>query len=128
MKITAISIILASVLIGGIIVLSANKNSDDGKIFNNVSVVDGVQIITIKAKGGYLPRVTTAQADIPTVLKIETLGTFDCSSALVLPSLGYRKNLAPSGVTEIELPSQKTGTNFKGLCAMGMYNFTINFN
>lgn len=128
MKATAISIILASVLIGGIIVLSASENTDSGKEINNVSIVDGVQIINISAKGGYSPKVTTAKADIPTVIKVETRGTFDCSSALVIPSIGYRTNLTPSGVTDIEIPPQKVGTKFQGLCAMGMYNFVVNFN
>lgn len=128
MKATAISIILASVLIGGVIVLSAGENTDSGKGVNNVSIVDGVQIINISAKGGYSPKVTTAKADIPTVIKVETRGTFDCSSALVIPSIGYRTNLTPSGVTDIEVPPQKAGTKFQGLCAMGMYNFVVNFN
>jgi hypothetical protein len=50
------------------------------------------------------------------------------SSAVFIPSLNYRKNLQPSGVTEIEVPPQKAGTTLQGLCAMGMYNFTIKYN
>ena len=70
-------------------------------------VVDGKQVIEIKAKGGYTPREILAKADMPTVIKVKTQGTFDCSSALVIPSLNYRSNLSPSGVTEIEVPPQK---------------------
>ncbi|HZX01083.1 MAG TPA: cupredoxin domain-containing protein [Candidatus Paceibacterota bacterium] len=131
-KITAISIFAAAILIGGIIIfIGWDSNLSDtasSQTINNVSMLDGKQIITISAKGGYLPRVTTAKADIPTIIKVDTRGTFDCSSALVIPSLGYRKNLPPSGETLIDVPPQKTGTSLQGLCAMGMYNFSINFN
>lgn len=129
MKTTVISILVAGVLIGGAIMFSSGKDvSDTEQAVNNVSIVNGKQIITINAKGGYSPRVTTAKADIPTVIKVATNGTFDCSSALAIPSIGYRENLSPSGATEIEVPSQKVGTTMQGLCAMGMYNFAIHFN
>lgn len=95
---------------------------------HNVSIVDGKQIIAITAKDGYVPRISAAQAGMPTTLRIETQHTFDCSSAINIPALHYRANLPPSGITEIELPSQKTGASLQGLCAMGMKNFRINFN
>ena len=126
-KTTVISIIFAAVLIAGAIFLTGNKNpAGDGG--SNVNIIDGKQIITISAKGGYAPRVTTAKADMPTVIKIDTKGTFDCSLALVIPSLGYRNNLPPSGETLIDIAPQKAGTKLQGLCAMGMYSFLINFN
>jgi len=95
---------------------------------NNVNIVDGKQVIEINAKGGYSPRITTAKAGIPTVIKMKTNGSFDCSSALVIPSLDYRNNLPLSGETLIDVPAQKAGTKLQGLCAMGMYNFLIEFN
>ena len=130
MKTTAISILIAAVLIGGAIMLSGGKTSSDtaSQNANNVSVVDGKQVITINAKGGYSPRVTTAKAGVPTVIKILTNGTFDCSSALTIPSLSYHSNLSPTGVTDIDVPLQKSGAKLQGLCAMGMYNFSVNFN
>jgi plastocyanin domain-containing protein len=115
--------ITAVIFIFWISSLGADKNSS-----NNISIVDGKQIITIDAKGGYSPRVTTARADMPTIIKVATNGTFDCSSALTIPSLGYRTNLPPSGSTDVEVPPQKAGTTITGLCAMGMYNFSVNFN
>ena len=129
-KTTPISILVAAVLIGGAIMLSGGKTPSDtaSKNADNVSVVDGKQVITIHAKGGYSPRVTTVKAGIPTVIKVATNGTFDCSSALTIPSLGYRNNLPPSGETAIDVPPQKAGTTIRGLCAMGMYNFSVNFN
>ncbi|MDO8655145.1 MAG: hypothetical protein Q7R48_01825 [bacterium] len=125
MKLILISIVLVIALIGGATLLSRGEVGVASE--NNVSIVDGKQIIEIDAKGGYAPRNTAAQANIPTVIKLKTRGTFDCSSALVIPSIGYRANLPPSGETLIELPPQKEGSTMQGLCAMGMYNFVISF-
>ena len=129
-KSTAISILVAAVLIGGSAMLSSrSKDSNTNTASaNNVSVVRGKQIITISAKGGYSPKVTSAKSDMPTVIKMDTHGTFDCSAALTIPSLGYRNNLPPSGQTAIDVPPQKAGTTMRGLCGMGMYSFTVNFN
>ena len=129
MKSVTISIIVAVALIGGAIFLVKGSGSDSTQtVANNASVVDGKQVIEISAKGGYSPKTTLAKADVPTVIKMKTEGTFDCSSAVSIPSLNYRKNLQPSGVTEIEVPPQKAGTTLQGLCAMGMYNFQVQFN
>ncbi len=131
MKITALSILIAAILIGGSIILVGRQNNlknNNQTGANNVSVVDGKQIIEINAKGGYSPRVTTAKADIPTILKLNTRGTFDCSASLIIPKIGYQKNLPPSGVTAVEIPPQKSGSTLRGLCGMGMYSFRINFN
>ncbi|MFA4975214.1 MAG: hypothetical protein WC577_00845 [Candidatus Paceibacterota bacterium] len=128
---TIIAIIIAVVLIVGAIFLTGKNKNGTGDSFkdgDNVSIVDGKQIITISAKGGYSPRVTKAKADIPTVIKVDTKSTFDCSSALSIPSLNYRNNFPPSGETLIDVIPQKPGTKLQGLCAMGMYNFSIEFN
>lgn len=129
MKATVIAILIAGVLIGGAFLLSDKPNSNGfAEPGNNVSVVDGKQVITIDAKGGYLPKITEAKAGVPTILRVATAGTFDCSSALTIPALGYTGNLPPSGTTDIEVPPQKSGTTMQGLCAMGMFNFKIAFN
>ncbi len=90
-------------------------------------VVNGKQVIEIKAKGGYAPRVTIAQANIPTIINVQTNGTFDCSSALAIPAVGFRGILPSSGITPIEIPPQKPGTTIKGVCSMGMYSFSVSF-
>lgn len=123
-------IILATVVIlGGIFValFFGRSGSDSLTDPNNVAMVDGKQVITIRAKGGYSPRSTTAKANLPTVLKVVTRGTFDCSAALVVPSVGYRSILPQTGTTLIEIPPQKVGSAVQGICSMGMYNFVINF-
>ena len=129
MKLTVASIILALIFIGGAIIFARNGAKTDTAVSqNNVSVADGKQIIEIDAKGGYSPSVTIAKANIPTVIKVKTQGTFDCSSALVIQSIGYRANLPPSGETLIEVPPQEAGSTLRGMCAMGMYNFSVKFN
>jgi plastocyanin domain-containing protein len=95
---------------------------------SNVTINYDTQTVVITAKGGYSPRNTSARANTPTTLKIQTNSTFDCSSALVIPSLNYRKNLPPSGETTIEIPPQKSGTTIRGLCSMGMFSFNLKFN
>lgn len=94
----------------------------------NVSTADGTQIIEISAKGGYAPRLTSAKAGVATILRIKTNATFDCSSALRIPAIGYSKTLPATGTTDIPLPAQTAGSTLKALCSMGMYNFSISFN
>lgn len=93
----------------------------------NSEIKDGIQYVTITAKGGYSPKLSTAQAGIPTKLIIKTKGTFDCSSALVIKSLGYRGMLPSTGETEIPAGTPQAGDVIQGVCAMGMYNFAVNF-
>lgn len=125
MKLTVISILVAVALIGGAILLTRGdtNTSVDG---DNVSIIDGKQIIQIRAKGGYQPRKSIAQAGLPTVLRFDTIATFDCSSSVVIPSLGVRKNLPQAGSTDIDLGSPKAGI-LQGMCSMGMYQFEVEF-
>ena len=130
-KTTTIFLIILGILIVGVLGFSMFRQSPSGVVnnpVNNVSMIDGKQIIAIEAKGGYSPRVTTAKANTPTVIMVNTQNTFDCSSAIMMPSLNYQANLPPSGQTAIEVPPQEAGTSLKGLCSMGMYSFSINFN
>lgn len=129
MKAIIISIIISLLLIAGALALkkSNERSLVEGASVDNVSIEDGVQVIEIDAKGGYFPRETLAEAGVPTVLRVATNGTFDCSAALTVPAIDYRTNLPPSGTTEIEVPPQESGTKLQGLCSMGMYNFSIRF-
>src|SRR3989344_7087123 len=130
MKLTVVSITVAVLLVGGAVMFTKGVNTpgDSEPAENNVTIVDGVQTIEINAKGGYSPKVTMVKADMPTVIRVRTNGTFDCSSALAIPSIGYSGNLPPSGETDITLAPQETGATLDGICAMGMYSFQIRFN
>ncbi len=92
-----------------------------------VSIENGTQVITITARGGYSPRLVVASSSLPTILRIVTKGTFDCSSSMVIKQLDYRGNLPPTGTTDISVPIHTAGTELTGVCAMGMYSFVVRF-
>ncbi len=122
---TAISILIAGALIGGAIMLASG---DSPPSTENVSIENGKQIIEVTARGKYYPRLTAAKAGIPTILRVKTKGTYDCTAALRVPNVGYEKMLPPTGVTDIELTAQNAEAVVQGICAMGMYNFKVRFN
>lgn len=127
MKSTIISIIVAITFIGGALLITSNQGENKQVAnVNNVSIVDGKQIIEINAKGGYQPRKSIAKADIPTIIRFNTVGTFDCSSSVRIPSLNISKLLPQSGTTDIDIGIGQLGT-LKGSCGMGMYPFEVEF-
>ena len=127
--IIAISIFFVVIVlpVGGAVYLSAHGASQQAVgSEGNVSIVDGKQIIEIHAKGGYQPRVSTARAGVPTVLRFDTNATFDCSSSVRIPSMNISKNLPQTGTTDIDLGTAQAGV-LQGTCSMGMYPFEVNF-
>lgn len=109
-------------------VVSAKPGADSGAVAApTAAIIDGKQIIDISAKGGYSPRVVVAKAGVPTVLRVTTSGTFDCSASVVIPKLSYQKFLQPSGTEDIAISAEQAQGTLQGLCAMGMYNFQIKF-
>lgn len=126
MKLILISLGVAVVLIGGVFVITSKLDTGSSAYADNVTIVGGKQIIDLRAKGGYRPKQSTAKAGIPTILKVDTSGTFDCSSIIRIPGMNITKNLPPSGSTEIDLGNPQVGL-LQGTCGMGMYRFEINF-
>lgn len=128
MKKIIFAIIILSIVLGGIVWLTQKRMTPVAEHeVSNVNMVSGTQQIAITAKGGYAPRLTIAKAGVPTVINVSTKGTFDCSSSLSIPSIGYTTNLPPTGETTIDVPPQAAGTKLRGICAMGMYNFVVDF-
>ncbi len=127
MKSTIFSVALAILLIGVAWYVTADRDSavseGDGA---NVSIVEGKQIVEIRAKGNYSPSKSAAKAGIPTILKFNTDGTYDCTSVVRIPSMNLTKNLPPSGTTEIDLGTPSVA-KLQGTCGMGMYPFEIDF-
>lgn len=130
-----IIIIISALIIFTVIIISGKSKNENQKVsslksqesaVNNVNIIDGKQIIEIQAKGGYTPRKSIAKALIPTILRFNTNGTFDCSSSVRIPSMNIYKNLPQNGSTDIELNTQTIGT-LNGSCGMGMYPFEIDF-
>lgn len=128
-KIVSIIITVALVIGIGIVFFGQSKNNPDPtstQSAQNVEIRDGVQYVTINARGGYSPKVSTAKAGIPTKLIVKTDSTYDCSAALVIRSISYQKILPQTGEEVIDLGIPQAGT-LQGLCSMGMYNFAVNF-
>jgi len=126
---TIVSFAISIALVGWAFWLVSLKpgNTDIEKVAPTAVIIDGKQIVDVTAKGGYFPRVVVAKAGVPTVLRVNTSGTFDCSASLVIPSLSYQKFLKSSGTEEIEIPAVKASGTLQGLCSMGMYGFQIKF-
>lgn len=119
-------IVLTLVILAKTVFSDVNKsnNTSEG---NTVVNTDGKQIIQLTAKGGYSPSVIEAKANQDIVLRVSTSNTFDCSSAILIPKLGIRKNLPVTGKTDIAITAQSAGTIIDGTCSMGMYFFKIKF-
>ena len=134
---TALSIIILGLLIGvGIVIYDRSKNNDTSIVSTNKiqsteipnsEIKDGIQYITIDAKGGYSPRISSGKAGIPTKLIVKTNGTYDCSASLSIKSVGFQKILPKTGEEVIDLGIPKAGVPLRGVCGMGMYSFLVNF-
>jgi plastocyanin domain-containing protein len=128
MKSTVLSILIATSIIGAAF-LSVRRGASigtDSISVNNVSIIDGKQIIEISAKGGFQPRKSIAKAGVPTILRFNTNGTFDCSSSVRIPSMNITKLLPQTGSTDIDIGNPKL-TLLQGTCGMGMYPFEVDF-
>lgn len=130
MKTTQVVIGIAAILIIGFLFIhrderqpSISTASQDTR--TNVTMQNGAQVVTINVKGGYSPESSLIQAGVPTILRFQTNGTFDCSSSIRIPSLSVSKNLPATGTTDIPLGSLQKGGTVEGTCAMGMYRFEL---
>lgn len=126
MKPVLISVFVTVGLIVGIFYLVRSTNIDVLAATQNVQVIDGTQYIEISARGGYVPRKSVAKSGIPTVIRFDTNGTFDCSATVRIPSIGINKTLPMTGVTDIAVGTFSDGA-LTGTCGMGMYNFEVDF-
>ncbi len=129
-KTASIIITLALVAGLGIVFLGGSKDgapTASTGTAQNVEIRDGVQYVTINAKAGYSPKVSSAKAGIPTKLIVKTNGTYDCSASLVIRSIGYQKILPQTGEDTIDIGTPVAGQPLQGVCGMGMYNFLVNF-
>lgn len=123
-----LSIIASVFIIGGTFYLVSDRPATSGGEVaetKNIEIRDGVQYVTITAKGGYSPRVTEIKGGLPTKLIMKTDGTYDCSASLVIRSAEFQKVLQPTGEEIIDLGTLTSGEKVQGVCGMGMYNFQI---
>lgn len=121
-KMIVSAVLTVSLLIGGVLIFTGQ---DETVAAASAVPADGQQVVEVSAQGGYFPRRIVAQANVPTILRMRTQGTYDCSSTLNIPAIGYSAELPPTGTTEIEIPAQQAGSEIQGICSMGMYSFQI---
>lgn len=124
---TGLIIISIALLFALGIIFSGDLFRTNGTV-QNVEIKNGVQYVSIDARGGYFPAISNAKAGIPTKLIINTNGTYDCSVALVIRQIGYQKILPETGKTEIDIGISQKEESLEGVCSMGMYNFVVEFN
>jgi plastocyanin domain-containing protein len=122
----AIYIVLIGAAAAGIIFLATRSPQASSESANNVRIENGVQVVEIRAKGGYSPRTSEARAGLPTVLRFVTEGSYDCSIAVRIPALAFQKILPQTGTTDVQAGTPAPGT-LSGTCAMGMYRFEVKF-
>src|SRR3989338_9626595 len=100
----SVAVFVIIISVAGLMIVFATGGSNNTAPETVETVIEnGKQIITITAKGGYSPRNVTAQAGIPTLLRIKTNSTFDCSASLLIPKLGVNATLQPTGTKEIDI-------------------------
>ena len=95
-------------------------------VTSNVTMEGEKQIVAIDAKGGYLPEVSAAKAGVPTIVRFNTTGTFDCSASVRIPSRDVSQVLPQTGTTDIDIGINQKGF-LEGSCGMGMYPFQVEF-
>lgn len=121
------SIIVASALIfSAFLYSSSSSEKKEPENLLNSKIENGVQIVEIKARGGYEPQRSIATAGVPTILRFDSKGTFDCSTSVRIPSKNINMSLDFSGSTDVNIGVSKKGV-MKGSCSMGMYPFEVEF-
>ena len=122
---TFLALLVALLLVGGALVLTRGGGGDEPATRDNVTTENGKQIVTIVARGGYTPARTIAKAGLSTIIHVISRG-FDCSAAVRIPSLQLGANVTAGETADLDIGTSAPGT-LRGTCAMGMYNFSIEF-
>ncbi len=126
-KDTKIALAFCGVFVG-LLVFGAAFRGTSSVVSSDVVTFDaGTQVIDISVNGGYTPSRVTAQAHVPTEIRLHTNGTYDCSASFVIPSLGYKKMLPATGITMVALSEDQAEGTLQATCGMGMYHLAIAF-
>ncbi len=123
-----VSLIIMGALITSIGILFFGLKPKDTPSGLNSEIKNGIQYVTIQAKGGYAPRVSAAKAGIPTKLIVKTRDTYDCSASLAIKPLQFQKILPSNGEEIVDIGVPQKNISLRGVCSMGMYSFVVNFN
>jgi hypothetical protein len=72
----------------------------------------------------YVPQTVSIPADTPVRLIVDRKEDAACSDQLVIRAAGVQANLAPNGVTKVDLPAMAAGS-YQMTCGMGMMSGTL---
>lgn len=125
-----LGIVAVTLTILGLILLGGSPSAPAPSVSDSsvVTIKGDVQYVDITAKaGGYYPKVINAKAGVKTVLRFKTERAYGCETAMTIPSLNIKKNLPPTGVTEIEIGNGQAGKDLLITCLMRMYSATVKF-
>ena len=64
---------------------------------------------------------------MPTKIIAKTNESYGCETSLVIRSAKYQAYLPPTGNTEVDLGTPKSGETTDGVCGMGMYSFEVKY-
>lgn len=76
---------------------------------------------------GYFPQTLRADANTPIKLNLITEKTYSCARDFVIPALGFYQLLPDTGIVQVNIPAQPSGTRMFFTCSMGMYTGMIIF-
>lgn len=128
-------LIVLSLLISGLLVYYAispndvsSKSVKSESKTTNITIEDEKQIVSIiSTAGGYSPSKTVAQANMPTILRMNSQNSYGCERSFRIPKMNINEILPTEGTTDIDLGTPEKGEEIFGSCSMGMYTFTISF-
>jgi sulfite exporter TauE/SafE len=87
----------------------------------------GNELVLSVKNGGYFPNTLKAPADTTITLSLVTNQTFSCARDFVIPALDYYELLPDTGMVQVSIPPQKSGSKLFFTCSMGMYTGQIVF-
>ena len=81
---------------------------------------DGVvEVPLVIENGQFVPNVLRIPSDVPVRIVVDRRTDDACSAQIFMPQLGVLQDLAPNGVTSVDIPATKAGT-YTLTCGMSM--------
>lgn len=93
-------------------------------VANAERVASGIQIATVRVKGGYDPATIRVRHGVPVRLVFDREETDSCSEEVVFPDFGIRRSLPAFKQTAIEFTPTDPGV-YPFTCGMGMLHGTV---
>jgi Cu+-exporting ATPase len=85
---------------------------------------EGLQRISVRVKGGYIPEIVVAKPDIPLEIAFVREEDSPCSEEIVFPTLGIKSVLPAFRTTTVRIPPSAEG-RYPFTCGMNMLHGTL---